>query len=51
MLGLIAYLFMILLPVLIPLGVTVAHAFGELRNGRQSGPTMTRHLPAFAPAQ
>ena len=33
MLGLIAYLMMILLPVLIPLGVTVTHAFGESRKG------------------
>lgn len=33
MLGLIAYLMIILLPLLIPLGVTVTHAFGEWRKG------------------
>jgi hypothetical protein len=59
MLGLFIYLVMIMLPVLIPLGVTVTHAVGEFRTGRtgrtgrtarRSLPAMTRRMPALARA-
>ncbi|MDT5347633.1 MAG: hypothetical protein QOH91_920 [Mycobacterium sp.] len=48
MLGLIWYLIMILLPLLIPVGVTVAHPVGEWRHGRRSAVPTTRHAPAVA---
>ncbi|OBF82638.1 hypothetical protein A5791_04170 [Mycobacterium sp. 852002-51163_SCH5372311] len=59
MLGLFIYLIMILMPVLIPLGVTVTHAVGEFRTrtgstakmAKKSVPATTRRpTPAVAPA-
>jgi hypothetical protein len=59
MFGLFTYLIMILLPVLIPVGVTVVHAVGEKRTvwaartdrpARESAPAMPRPIPAVAPA-
>jgi len=33
MLGLFIYMIMVLLPILIPLGLTIVHTFGEWRKG------------------
>jgi len=59
MLGLFIYLVAIMLPVLIPAGVSVAHAVGEkraswtartARTASKSVPMMARPIPAAAPA-
>lgn len=56
MLGLFIYLIMILMPLLIPAGVTVVHAVGEFRTARtdrpvrKSSPIVTQHMPAVARA-